>query len=183
MAGTSSSGGRNAISPREHLARGTYQRVRHEGLETPDPPKGRPEPPTALSGEARAEWERMADRLERSKTLSFVDDAVLYQYALLHAETEAIRLDDLVVRKLAASLKKTARKLEGIELVEAIREIVKLQFLIAKHSQQLRQGHMAVRQYLIEFGMTPAARTRVRVPAGEKAPSKLMSFMGGKASA
>ena len=34
----------------------------------------------------------------------------------------------------------------------------------ARQGVQLRQGSRALRQYLIEFGLTPSARTRVTVP-------------------
>lgn len=181
MPGTANSGGRNARSPADHLARGTFQPVRHDGFETPDPPRGRPEPPKTLTGDARAEWNRMVTRLETSKTIAVVDDAALYQYVQLFAETERIIADNAATRALAARLKKAARTLEGRDLVDAIGHIVKLQFVLAKETQQLRQGHMALRGYLVEFGMTPAARTRVKIPKSEKPQSKLMAFRGGKA--
>jgi len=125
----------------------------------------------------------MCTRLQTSKTLSIVDDAALYQYVELYAETEGIKADNLAVRKLSAALKRTIAKLEGDRLVDAIREIVKLQLIIQKQATQLRQQRMALRQYLVEFGQTPAARTRVKVvkPAEEKQPSKLVAFTGGKA--
>jgi hypothetical protein len=124
----------------------------------------------------------MIGRLEQSKTLSVVDDAALYQYVELHAETEQIKADNAAVRKLSADLKRHARKLEGSDLLAAISEIVKLQIIIAKHTQQSRQGHLALRQFLLEFGMTPAARTRVKVTTPVERPQgKLVAFLGGKA--
>jgi len=136
----------------------------------------------------------MVSRLEQSKTLTLVDDAALYQYAQLHAETERIITDTLELRrelernrKESRALRKLAEKLEGRDLVEAIKTIVQLQkvmvdlrVLIAKDTQQLRQGHMALRQYLVEFGMTPAARGRVKLPGEAKKQSKLDILMGGK---
>ena len=56
-------------------------------------PEGVPTPPVELSGEALAEWGRMVDRLRQTRTLSTVDDAVLYQYSRLYAETEALAAD------------------------------------------------------------------------------------------
>lgn len=175
------SGGRNAKSVADHKAHGTYRPDRHDGADVPEPPQGRPEPPKALNGDALDEWNRMVGRLEKSNTLSIVDDAALYQYCLLFAETEAIRADNLAVRKLSAELKKAVRKLEGMELVEAIKKIVDLQYVIAKHSTQLRQGHAAIRQFLVEFGQTPSSRTRVKVTKPNKPTSKLVAFRGGRA--
>ena len=184
MPGTASSGGRNAKDPAHHRAAGTFRGDRHEGFEAPEPPLGRPVAPKSLKDPvARAEWERMVDRMEQSKTLALVDDAALYQYVQLHAETERIVTDNAEIRKLSSGLKRATRKLDGQALVDAIGKIVDLQGVLARHTQQLRQGHMAIRQYLVEFGMTPAARPRVKITATKKPASKLVAFMGGKQAA
>src|SRR5215471_15173342 len=78
MAGNSNSGGRNAKSPEEHRAQGTFQKVRHDGYEIPDPPPGIPEPPMRLEGLARQEWDNMVGRLQASGTLKKVDDAAVH---------------------------------------------------------------------------------------------------------
>lgn len=182
MPGTSNSGGRNAKSIDDLKGSGTYRPDRHGGIETPEPPKGRPEAPANLNVVALGEWDRMVGRLEQSKTLAIVDDAALYQYVQLFAETEEIKTDNLRLRKLSEQLQKIARKLQGLELVEAIKKIVDLQYIIAKQSTQLRQGHMAIRQYLVEFGQTPSSRTRVKITKEPERKSKLLSFNGGKGS-
>lgn len=169
MAGTSSSGGRNKQSRAQHELAGTHRRDRHGT--TPDlaVPKGRPTRPTAIKGHALAEWTRMVDRLERSQTLSAVDDAVLYQYCCLFQETEGIlaakRENAALIKRLLAALDRRRTRLSGDQVVNALAQIAILRSLDAKHTTQLRQGHMALRQYLVEFGMTPAARSRVKGPA------------------
>jgi len=189
MPGTKNSGGRNAKGASEHRAAGTFRPDRHAGGEAPSPPSGRPAPPPGLSPIAAAEWELMADRLERNRTLTIVDDAALYQYAQLFAETEGIQADNAETRRLYVKLMKTiTKKLTGKDLVDAVAEVVKLQGIISKSTQQLRQGHMAIRQYLVEFGMTPSARNRVKVPdeAPDRSPAanKLSRYLsvidGGK---
>ena len=180
MAGTANSGGRNAKSPAEHRTIGTFQPSRHEGFETPDPPKGQPVPPRPLSSLEKAEWNRMVLRMEDSKTSSRVDDAVLYQYVQLFGEGEALRAANLETRRLSKALKKAARKLEGKELVQAIQAIVSLEFLSAKNEVACRQNHLAIKQYLVELGMTPSARTRVKIHKEVARTSKLVAFMGGK---
>ena len=55
-------------------------------------PKGRPEPPKPLEGDALDEWTRMVERLELTGALSKVDDAAIYRYAKLFAQTEAIEV-------------------------------------------------------------------------------------------
>jgi len=167
MPGTSSSGGRNKRSRREHTLAGTYRKDRH-GADPPDadPPQGRPPCPRELAGAARAEWHRMVARLEAARTLSTVDDAALYQYCSLFAETESLRASRVTNARLLAKLETALERVRHEDQVAAVAgAIATLQKLDAKHLQQLRQGHMGLRQYLVEFGMTPAARSRVKVAA------------------
>jgi phage terminase small subunit len=189
MPGTASSGGRNKKSARAHALAGTGRKDRGTTAATsadaPDPPKGRPARPSALRGHALAEWTRMVDRLEASQTLATVDDAALYQYVCLFAETEGIltarRENAALVKTLIAAIARFEARLReiaaadrqaesvtvidgGLDLAAAIAQIVQLKKLDTKYTTQLRQGHMALRQYLVEFGMTPAARSRVKVP-------------------
>jgi len=168
--GTSSSGGRNKKSHRAHALAGTGRKDRGTvktatSADAPDPPIGRPPVPIGLIGPALAEWKRMVARLEAAKTVSIVDDAALYQYCCLFAETEAIVVAHRTNAALVAKLQTAIDKLrDGEQIVRAIESIVQLKKLEVKSTAQLRQGHMAVRQYLVELGMTPAARSRVKVP-------------------
>jgi P27 family predicted phage terminase small subunit len=178
VAGNANSGGRNKKSTQLHVLQGTFRGDRHAGAETPDPPAGIPEPPGKLSKVARAEWDRMVGRLTTNKALTVVDDAVLYQYACLFAEVEEQKGATAQLRKLSTDLKVQSAKLDGELLVEAIGRIVTLQHLITRNVTQLRQGHMALRQYLVEFGMTPSARTRVKaVASGEDEKKSRSKFL------
>jgi P27 family predicted phage terminase small subunit len=149
MPGTSSSGGRNKKSQRAHTLAGTGRKHRGTARTSPDldpdPPKGRPPLPQKLKGEALAEWDRMVDRLEASKTLSVVDDAVLYRYCQLHARAE--RLERQIARL------KSAFYVDHVGNPK-----------VHPAFAQLRSYDQALRGYLVEFGMTPAARSRVKVP-------------------
>lgn len=162
------SGGRNAKSTQSHVIQGTFRKDRHGDGDTIDPPKGTPEPPKKLTGDAKAEWDRMVARLRETGALSMVDDAALYQYAHLFADTELLKADALKLRKIRDKLLLLARKLNGIELVDAMDKIVSLSKLVDNSPLKLRQQRMAIRMYLVEFGMTPAARTRVKLPKGSK---------------
>jgi P27 family predicted phage terminase small subunit len=182
MPGTAKSGGRNRKSAQQHRLEGTYQKCRHTGGDAPEPPTGTPPVPAGLAGVALDEWRRMVDRLEASRTLSRVDDAALYQYCRLHAETEAIAMAKASTDALIAKLEKAVQRFERDErisdeqLVKAIAQIAQLKKLEAKHATQLRQGHMAIRQFLVEFGMTPAARSRVKVPDAPAATDQFAEF-------
>jgi len=176
MPGTARSGGRNKKALAEHALTGTGRTTRGTATTsttpvTPDPPKGRAPIPPGLTGHALGEWKRMADRLEKNQTGSTVDDAVLFQYCCLFAETEAIVVAHRTNVALVVKLQKAIDKLtQGDQIVEAIGHIVQLKKLETKYSAQLRQGHMALRQYLVELGMTPAARSRV-TPSADALPA------------
>lgn len=180
MPGTSRSGGRNRKSLRDHALAGTGRRDR--GTKTTksstaaaaaDPPAGRPRTPSWLAGYALVEWDRMVVRLDAAKVLSKVDDAVLYQYCCLFAETEAIAAartkNDALIATVTAAVARATRQELG-DVARAVKQILPLKKLELKYATQLRQGRMALRQYLVEFGMTPAARSRVKeVPSRTKA--------------
>lgn len=177
MAGTSSSGGRNRKTSQEHRSRGTYRGDRHGAGESPTVPVGVPSPPKDLDGEARAEWERTVQRLQVMGTIATVDDAALFQYVSLFAETEAIAVKQAHTSELIDKLEDAItgdgerRGLEDADLVMAIQQIAKLKQLEASATTNIRQGRMALRQYLVEFGLTPASRSKVLVPAkGEVDP-------------
>jgi len=194
MPGTSSSGGRNRRSRAEHDLAGTGRKDRGTSStpgavpeQLPDPPKGRPKRPSGLRGLALAEWVRMIDRLELNKTLSTVDDAALYQYCCLFGETEGITDKRRSTAALVKTLLTAVQRLVAVaadadpqaalvDVTAAITEIAQLEQQDVKRTTQLRQGHMAIRQYLVEFGMTPAARGRVKVPDAQPADDPFAEF-------
>ena len=108
------SGGRNAKTVEQHRLEGTYDPSRHAGFENPEPPKGTPESPKPLQGDAKDEWDRMIRRLDASKTLSVVDDAALFQYCQLFAETEALTVDLETARGSALILEENIRGLKAV---------------------------------------------------------------------
>lgn len=186
-------GGRNKKTTSQHELEGTFNATRHGGAgKNPNPPAGRPKPPRKLGKSARREWNRMVALLEELRTLSIVDGAALYQYAQLFSETE-----ELVERKRhCAELIETLREflsdqhnavatnvdLSGqtskkVDAVKAIQEITKLSQLVSRYGTQIRLGRMALRSYLLDFGLTPASRSRVAMTA-PLAPAKPESPFG-----
>lgn len=159
------SGGRNAKPVKDHLLKGTFQKVRHGGVKNPEPPDGIPTPPKPLAGDTKDEWGRMLTRLTSSKTLSTVDDGALYQYCCLFAETEAIAVTQAETAATIDLLEENlcGPKEEREDLLQVAQEITKLRQLEARYTTQIRQGRMAIRAYLVEFGLTPASRGRVKI--------------------
>lgn len=174
------SGGHNAKTVKAHKLQGTYQKVRHDGIKNPEPTAGIPRPPKKLDGDAAEEWDRMIERLADCKTLAKVDAGALYQYCRLFAETEAIMVAQL---ETAATIDLLEENLQGPKeerenLLQVAQEITKLRQLEARYITQIRQGRMAQRVYLTEFGLTPASRGRVKVtdPGGKKNEDPFSDF-------
>lgn len=108
----------------------------------------------------------MITRLELSNTLSQVDDAALYQYCRMFDETEELALNKVEAGASVDILEQNLAGLKGAELVQCFQEITKLRQLEAGYATKVRQGRVALRAFLVEFGLTPAARSRVKVTSG-----------------
>lgn len=145
------SGGHNAKTIARLKLEGTYDPSRHKDIRNPEPPIGAPDPPRPLRGEARAEWDRMVTRLTASKTLSTVDDAVLYRYCQLHAVLEKLQRECDALKSTTVRVKKVLKHQTIVELRTHPAII------------QYRQYTNTARQLLVEFGLTPAARGRVKL--------------------
>lgn len=127
-------------------ARGTIRPDRDgaegETVEIEAPPQGTTPPPEWLGVEALAEWHRIVPVLEKAHVLSLVDYSQLANYCEAHGlavkATKQLKREGLTTKRANGS--KVANPLVGI----------------AKESraQALRIA--------IEFGLTPAGRTRVK---------------------
>lgn len=167
MPGTKRSGGNGAKTVAELKRDGTYRADRHAGIENPEPPEGEPVPPKPLEGDAAEEWARMVESLKACKTVTAVDAHALYQYCQMFAETEAIAVAKLEVAASIDILEDNLGDIAKDQLVQVFQEITKLRQLESRCISQLQSGRMKIRAYLVEFGLTPAARGRVKVTHGK----------------
>lgn len=174
------SGGHNKKSAHLHVLQGTFRSDRHGDKEAAIPvPAGKPEPRKTLTGEAKAEWDRVCADLEQVGALALIDGGRLYQYVNLFAEVEGIHASAETTVALIKKARKATAKLDGLELLQAIEQLVKLQQLAVRQTNQLRQGRMALRQYLNDLGLTPVAR-HGKVPVGGSKPkSAVERFRSG----
>ena len=119
-----------------------------------------------------AAWCHGSSRPRRCRAL---DDAVLFQYVQLYAETEALAADQARTAELIDRLDSEIDALPQNERGSLISDLIKLKQIEARYPNQIRQGRMALRQFLVELGMTPAARGRVKptMPDDKKALSPL----------
>ncbi len=188
MAGTKNSGGRNKKSRQAHVIQHTFRGDRHAEDATPEAPIGVPTPPKELEGDALEEWLRIIGWLTELGTLSTVDAAILYQYCRLFAETEAIAQEKAETEGTVRILQENLDRVDDLtfdQILEAAQELTKQRKLAAGYITKVRQGRMALRMLLVELGLTPAARARVKLPAGKPKtdPLKDRYFGGSKPSA
>ncbi len=166
MPGTASSGGRgvNRKSRANHELEGTFRKDRHADLVSPEPTTGPPEPPGPLDDLGQQTWARMMWSFEDMGMLHKVDAEAVYAYCQLWSETEHVKAQQEEARAGLRVLEDNLSDVQAEDKVALFTHIVTLHKTISKCTDQLRQGRMAVRQYLVEFGLTPASRSRIRLP-------------------
>ena len=177
------SGGRGAKTTGEHRLAGTFRKDRHGQTVNPDPPKGDPVPPKALTGDAMAEWGRMVERLRLSRTLSSVDDGMLYQHCQMFAETEQLVVEKAEARVAVDVLQDSQGDIDKDDLLAFFVELGKMKKLAASYDSKLRSNRMALRVSYVEFGLTPASRGRVKVADKPDESDPFAEFDGSQGSA
>lgn len=124
----------------------------------PEAPQGMPESPDWLDDEAKAEWDRIVPDLREMGLLSRVDRPALAAYCTawsrwVHAEEQ--------VRKLGPIVKSPEK---GFPM--------KSPFLTVAD-----QAMEAMRKFMVEFGLTPSSRSRIRVPGGGEEADEFDRFL------
>ena len=111
----------------------------------PQPTLGSPVPPVWLSDDAKVQWGRFSVWLEQMGVLTVADGPALERLVSVYLE----------VRDLEATLVRDGRTYATESTVGG--RIVKAHPAVA----MLNSADTRLRQMLIEFGLTPAARTKV----------------------
>lgn len=181
MPGTAASGGygNRAKSRRQHELDGTFRKDRHADLKNPEPTAGRPEAPAELDKTAQDEWDRMMWAFEDMGMLHKVDVVAVEQYCKLYAETEAVAEQQVTMRGSLRVLEENVpdvKEMTPPDRLAFFANIVALEKLVSKCTDQLRAGRMAIRQYLVEFGLTPASRGRIKLPPKAEEKDEFESF-------
>jgi P27 family predicted phage terminase small subunit len=127
-----------------HISEGTFRADRHHG-EQPRAPVAIPECPPELNAEARAEFERAGGLLRDAGLVARCDKGALAGYAVSYALVMECE------REIAR---------EGLTVTNAKgREVPNPLLAVARNAMNQMRGFAA------ELGMSPAARSRIRVNA------------------
>jgi len=96
--------------------------------------------------------------------LAKVDGHVAGAYCQLWSETHHVKEQLEEARAGLKVLEENLSDIQAEDKVQLFTQIVALHKTISKCTDQSRQGWMAIRQYLVEFGLTPASRGRIKLP-------------------
>lgn len=132
------------------------------------PMAGVPVCPPHLDAVAKAEWDRIVPELEATGVLTVVDGAGLEAYCANYAM--AVWFQDVASKSPMIKVPKGIDRKTG-QVVYTVRANPAV--------AEARRHWQLVRQFLSEFGMTPAARTRVSRPDGAGEGDDAAEFLFG----
>lgn len=118
-----------------------------------------PSPPPYLSVPAKKEWKRVAPLLLTARVLTQGDITALEAYCIQYGVMVEAQKD---IKKRGMMIKQG----KGMMLVNPMFEV---------QQKVLTQ----MRQFMVEFGLTPSSRSRIHVPPAEKA-DEFGDFLSGK---
>jgi P27 family predicted phage terminase small subunit len=124
----------------------------------PKAPKGVPEMPRFLNGEARAEWRRIVPVLCKMGVLTVADGKALAAYCSCYSQ----------LAKAEAAIEKFGLICATLDQVTGVAEL-KVNPAVRIKSDALRQ----MKSFLIEFGLTPASRSKLKINANDDEPDAL----------
>ena len=128
----------------------------------PAPRREIPSCPAHLSDESKVAWGRLVEMLDRIGVLTECDALALERLCDCYADILACR--ELVARDGRTYTTTTA---QGDTLIKGNPAV-----------NQLRAADAQFKSYLVEFGLTPAARSKVQVSDDEKPEDGFQEFFG-----
>lgn len=145
--------GRPTLPTNLKLVKGTLRKGRQKNEARPVMEV--PPVPSQLSDEAKVEWGRIAQDLAQLGLLSRIDRAALAAYC--EAWSDYLDATEKVARlgKVIKTGTKTIQKLDGSIETSGGNFVENPYFSIKKRAAEL------MHKFLVEFGMTPAARSRI----------------------
>ncbi|MBR0879125.1 phage terminase small subunit P27 family [Bradyrhizobium liaoningense] len=134
----------------------------------PEPlvPPSCPEPPPFVTGYAAEEWRRIATELYRLHLLTVVDIGPLAAYCVAYGEWRT-------ARETLDRIAKADPVMHGLLLK---RDRVAVQNPLVYVARKAAQDMV---RYASEFGLTPAARSRIATGLGETAGGKFADLLAG----
>ena len=153
--------GRQPKSVDEHIANGTYKPSRHEGRGITIEPVEKLPPPVSLSKKAAEKWEEMVPAMISAGMVSIVDAVILK--------------DAFTSYDIAQDCPEQVNGYESYGVYLKGLDKTRQMNLLDVYKEHMNRFH----KIMMKFGVTPEARTRMRVKPKEKDDSDfLKSLMG-----
>ena len=142
------------------MLQGTFRPHRARGEPHPDPGIGLC--PFWLSEEAKAEWRYIVPKLKKLGLLTYIDKAALVAYCTAYSDLQ--RSEREIAKGGFVQLTKDG--------YEQNRPIVAIR----------NQARATIKQFLVEFGLSPASRAKLNVAPKKEKESKTTAtgFLSGK---
>lgn len=137
----------------------THKRRRH--TVEPEAPKDRPECPEHLGEIATDQWHHVTEQLDKMGLLSVADRTALEMYCSAY---ERYRLAEEKIKQFGEVIISPKTKYP----------------MVSPYVSVLNKNLDTCRRYQLEFGMTPAGRSRLAVPKDSSPTGNLMTFVNGK---
>lgn len=150
--------GRPPIPTRLKILRGNPGKRALNKSEPAPAPRRSLAPPAWMTGEAVVEWRRLAPVLARLGLLTEIDGDALAQYCQLWARW----------REAETELAKHGMVIKGSKGAPVLSPFVAI----------AHRSIAQLRAMLVEFGMTPAARSRIKTDPGPKKDDPFAKFDG-----
>jgi P27 family predicted phage terminase small subunit len=137
---------------------------------------GVPRMPSHLSPRAKAAWKKLAKLLKDMGVLTLADGMALERLCDVYAE----------ILELRDEIKKNGRTYQSVKIIgenvdEETKEFTQVEQMLMKANpavQMLADADRRFKGYLVEFGLTPSARSKVQVTDGSKKKEDLDEFFG-----
>ena len=153
--------GRPPKSVDEHIANGTYKKSRHEGRGISIEPLDKLPPPLSLSKAAAEKWEEIVPAMLSAGLISVVD-AVILKDAFISYD---------IAQDCLKQVDGYASYGEYLSSIDKTRQMN----LLDSYTQHMNRFH----KIMMKFGVTPEARTRMRVKPKEKDDGDLLKELMG----
>jgi P27 family predicted phage terminase small subunit len=129
----------------------------------PQPEKSIPSPPEHLTDWGKVAWGKLSVLLDGMGVLTVADSMALERLCDIYADILQLR-DTIAIEGRTYTV---PTQQEGGFLIKANPAVA-----------MLADADRRFKSYLVEFGLTPAARTKVKVDGGEKEEDPLNAFFG-----
>lgn len=125
--------------------------------------------PAGLVGEAKAEWDRIIPELELAGLITKIDRAALAAYCFCYAEWFSAKAElDTMGRMIKEPI---------VGIGDNGPEVIDYKFKKNPLCAEVWNGLRLMKAYLVEFGLTPSSRSRIKVEAPEQEEDALDALL------